>query len=79
MILIFIREPANRATYSFRLLLHDILGIDCEVTSDTAYFLAFQGPKFSYGHQPLANELFIHANAMHEYFRKKEKIFICDK
>lgn len=58
MLLIHIRKPSNRAVYIFHLIVHDLLGMDCELVSDTARFLAFEGPKLSYGDQPLADELF---------------------
>ena len=58
MLLIHIRKPSNRVRYVFHLIVHDLLGMDFELVTDADRFLACQGPKLSYGTQPLADELF---------------------
>lgn len=58
MLLIYIGRPSNRAKYIFHLIFHDLLGLDYDLVSNTDQFLAFQGPKLSYGSRPLADELF---------------------
>jgi hypothetical protein len=61
MVLIFTRELTNRIRYIFHLFFHDLLEIDFTLVSDADQFLAYMGPKFSYGHQPLADEFFVQA------------------
>jgi hypothetical protein len=58
MLLLHISKPSSRARYIFHLIFHDLLGLDYDLVSDTGSFLAFQGPKLTYGSQPLADELF---------------------
>ncbi len=64
MLLIHIRKPSNRVQYIFHLIVHDLLGMDYDLVSDADHFLAFQGPKLSYGAQPLADEMFQQASGL---------------
>ena len=64
MVLIYIPRETNRTKYIFRLLLHDLEGIDYRFTHDEKEFLDQKGPKFSYGEEPLDNEIFFQADTM---------------
>ena len=56
--LIFAEKITKRLKYIFRLLLEEQLGLEFEITSQNDKFLLYPGPKFSYGDQPLGDELF---------------------
>lgn len=59
MLLIFNSQPSNRADYIFHLIMGELLGIEHKVVSDPDQFGSFSGPKFSYGSEPLADEVFL--------------------
>jgi len=61
MILIHTEQQTNRVRYIFHLFFHDLFGTEYLLTSDSGHFLTWSGPKFSYGIQPLEDELFIRA------------------
>lgn len=58
MLLIYTPIITTRIRYIFDLFFNNILITDFEITSDKQAFLAHIGAKFSYAHQPLADELF---------------------
>ncbi|MFN8297914.1 MAG: polysaccharide deacetylase family protein [Chitinophagales bacterium] len=57
-LLIYAHARTNRVTYTFDLLLKDLLGLQYELTEDANVFTAHAGPKFSYAKEPVGNELF---------------------
>jgi len=58
MLLIYLPKITTRADYVFKHICTRILGLTTEFTSTLDTFIAHPGPKFSYGKQPLGNELF---------------------
>jgi len=62
--LIFTEKITNRIRYIFGVIFRDVLKLEFEITSDREQFQAFEGPKFSYGKNPLANELFFAAESL---------------
>ena len=58
MLLIFTHKNSSRLRYIAKQLFERILGIQVKVTFKLEDFVAHNGPKFSYGKQPLGNELF---------------------
>lgn len=59
MVLIFINKSTSRKQYIFRHIFKRLLEIPFQFTSDLSEFIAYKGPKFSYGNKPLGEELFI--------------------
>jgi len=58
MLLIHVQQITPRVSYTFKHICKRILGIDVSLTSKIENFIAHQGPKFSYGKQPLSKELY---------------------
>ena len=58
MLLIYSHKQSPRLRYIAKQLFERILGIPVSVTLKIEDFIAHDGPKFSYGKQPLGNELF---------------------
>ena len=56
--LIYTEKITNRVTYIFRVIFEDILKIHYEITSSREEFLASDDIKFSYGKNPVSDELF---------------------
>ncbi|WP_344925612.1 polysaccharide deacetylase family protein [Aquimarina addita] len=66
MLLIYVHKITPRVSYTFKQICKRILGLDIDFTSKIESFIAHDGPKFSYGKQPLGKEL---------YFQSVELLF----
>ena len=64
MLLIHTQKVTSRVDYAFKHICTRILGVKVEFTSVIEQFIAHQGPKISYGKQPMGNELFIQAHGL---------------
>tara|TARA_B100000809_G_scaffold260568_1_gene307751 strand:+ start:4337 stop:5620 length:1284 start_codon:yes stop_codon:yes gene_type:complete len=62
MLLIYALKTTQRITYIFKHICFRILGIDVKFTSTIEEFIAYSGPKLSYGKKELGNELFIQSS-----------------
>lgn len=58
MLLIYVYKITPRISYTFKQICKRILGLDVDFTSKIESFIAHDGPKFSYGKQPLGKELY---------------------
>lgn len=58
MLLIYVQKVTPRVSYTFKQICKRILGLDIDLTSKIETFIAHDGPKFSYGKQPLSKELY---------------------
>lgn len=58
MLLIHVQKITPRVSYTFRQICKRILGFDVDFTSKIEPFIAHDGPKLSYGKQPLGKELY---------------------
>jgi hypothetical protein len=67
--LIYVPQITNRLTYTFELVLRDLVGIDYELTIDADRFAFHTGKKFNYSKQPFGDELFFYATDL--LFEKK--------
>ncbi|WP_244548156.1 polysaccharide deacetylase family protein [Aquimarina spongiae] len=52
------QKVTSRVSYTFKQICKRILGLDIDLTSKIELFIAHDGPKFSYGKQPLGKELY---------------------
>ena len=59
MLLIYSQHTSTRLRYITKQIFDRILGIHFELTTKIEDFVAHDGPKFSYGKQPLGHELFL--------------------
>lgn len=59
MLLIHTQKLTPRIDYSFKHICTRILGVKVKFTSVIEEFISFDGPKLSYGKQPMGNEFFI--------------------
>ncbi len=59
MLLVYTQKITPRITYIFKHICTRILGLDVKFTSVIEELISYDGPKLSYGKQPLGNELFI--------------------
>lgn len=57
-LLIFTPQTSNRLTYTFDLMIKDLLGLSYELTNNHDYFFNYTGAKFSYAPQPVTDEIF---------------------
>ncbi|PKA83454.1 hypothetical protein ATE92_1609 [Ulvibacter sp. MAR_2010_11] len=64
MLLIYTQKITPRITYIFKHVCTRILGIEVTFTLTLEEFISYEGPKLSYGKQPLGNELFIQSNGL---------------
>jgi len=64
MLLIHTQKLTSRLDYAFKHICTRILGVKVQFASVIEEFIAHQGPKISYGKQPMGNELFINANGL---------------
>ena len=64
MLLIYTQKVTPRIDYSFKHICTRILKIPVDFTTTIEEFIAYQGPKISYGKQPLGNEVFIYAHGL---------------
>jgi hypothetical protein len=49
MILVFVPKPTSRLRYAMRLMLSELLGLNFSSTANIEEFMAYPGPKFTYG------------------------------
>ncbi|WP_025743973.1 DUF7033 domain-containing protein [Aquimarina pacifica] len=66
MLLIHVQRVTPRVSYAFKHICKRVLGVEVEFTAKIEPFIAHDGPKFSYGKQPLGKEL---------YFQSVELLF----
>ena len=59
--LVLVPKITGRVMYVFDLMLKQLLGLDCDFTTDTEQFNAFDGPKLHYGTQRIGDEPFVKA------------------
>ncbi len=64
MLLIYSLKTTQRITYIFKHICFRILGIEVKFTSTIEEFIAYSGPKLSYGKKELGNELFIQSSEL---------------
>ena len=64
MLLIYALKTTQRITYIFKHICFRILGIEVKFTSTIEEFIAYSGPKLSYGKKELGNELFIQSSEL---------------
>jgi hypothetical protein len=64
MLLIHTQKLTPRISYVFKHICTRILRVDIAFTSAIEEFIAFSGPKLSYGKQPMGNELFIQSEGL---------------
>lgn len=57
MLLVHVQQITPRVTYTFKQICKRVLGVDVDFTTKIEAFIAHDGPKLSYGKQPLGNEL----------------------
>ncbi|WP_282089053.1 polysaccharide deacetylase family protein [Aquimarina algiphila] len=58
MLLIHVQKITPRVSYTFKQICKRILGLNVDLTSKIETFIAHEGPKLSYGKQPLGKELY---------------------
>ena len=61
MLLVFCQKITPRISYTFKHVFTTALGIEVDFTSKLETFIAYTGPKMSYGKAPLGNEYFVEA------------------
>ena len=61
MLLVYTHKITPRVTYTFKHICARILGLKVSFTSKVEDFVAHDGPKLSYTHKQLGNELHISA------------------
>ena len=66
MLLVYVQKITPRISYTFKHICKRILGLEVDFTSKIESFIAHDGPKLSYGKQPLGKEL---------YFQSVELLF----
>lgn len=64
MLLVYTQKLTPRIDYTFKHICTRILGIQIEFTTTIESFIAHQGPKLSYGKQPMGNEFFVFAQGL---------------
>ncbi len=64
MLLIYTLKSTHRITYTFKHICFRVLGIEINFTNIIEEFIAYSGPKLSYGKKPLGNELFIQSSGL---------------
>lgn len=57
-ILIYVPQVTARLTYVFDIIWADILGANYKLTTNIDEFSAYEGPRFSYANEPIADEVF---------------------
>ncbi|MDH7444790.1 polysaccharide deacetylase family protein [Aquimarina sp. 2201CG14-23] len=58
MLLVYVQKITPRVSYTFKQICKRILGLEVDFTSKIEAFIAHDGPKLSYGKQPLGKELY---------------------
>ncbi len=64
MLLVHTQKITHRLDYAFKHICTRILGVKVEFTSVIEEFIAHQGPKLSYGKQPMGNEFFVQSHGL---------------
>jgi len=64
MLLIHTQQISSRLDYAFKHICTRILGVKVQFTSVIEEFIGHQGPKISYGKQPMGKELFFNAHGL---------------
>ncbi len=64
MLLIHTQKITPRLDFAFKHICTRILGVKVQFTSVIEDFISHQGPKLSYGRQPMGNELFIQSQGL---------------
>lgn len=57
-LLVYTHKITGRGRYMFRFYFREMLGLELKITENAQEFIAHEGPKLSYTHQALADELF---------------------
>lgn len=58
---VWVPSVTNRLRYTFDLVISDLVGLDYEFQQSREAFEVYQGPKMSYGDQPVGDEIFINS------------------
>ncbi len=69
MLLIYTEKITNRVKYIMGLYFRDILHVEYQLISDLPEFQSYEGPKMSYGKNPVGNEFFLASE--HLLFERK--------
>lgn len=64
MLVIYVQKLSPRIDYVFKHICTRILGLPIQFSNTIETFISHPGPKFSYGKQPLGNELFIQSHGL---------------
>ena len=64
MLLIYTQKITPRITYIFKHMCTRILGLEVSFTSVIEELISHNGPKLSYGKQPMGNELFLQSHGL---------------
>ena len=64
MLLVYTQKNTHRINYVFKHIFFRILGVEIGFTSVIEDFISHEGPKLSYGKQPLGNELFFQSQGL---------------
>jgi hypothetical protein len=64
MLLILTKAITNRLRYIADLMVGELLGIGISFTTSTEEFIAWEGPKMSYGLNPVSDELFLESSEL---------------
>lgn len=79
-LLVYTDQVSNRLKYILDLMLTDLLGLQYELTSDSAFFKNSNSPKFSYAKQPVDDEIFIGAaELLFEAVNRPQPINFCEQ
>ncbi len=62
MLLIYVVKIGPRLDYVFKHICGRILGLEFEFTTNLEHFIAYHGPKMSYGRAALGNEFFVQSH-----------------
>jgi len=64
MLLVLTEKPSNRLSYTFSLMLGELLGIEYRFTHSIAEYLSYEGPRMSYGVPVDRKELYFSSNGL---------------
>jgi hypothetical protein len=78
-LLVFTKSVTPRLTYTFDLLLRELLGINYSLTTEEEVFILYEDPKLNYSHESIGNELFFYAvDLLFEKGIKEQNISVFD-
>ena len=78
-LLIYTEHTSARLTYTFDLVITDLLGLGYTITHDRTAFAASAAPKFSYAAVPVTDEIFFESTALlFEVINKPQPINFCE-